>query len=303
MRHFTELTDVTRDELVHLVGEAARLKAARKRREPIDTLSRRRVALVFEKPSLRTRVSFEAAVAQLGGVSLFLPAQEVGLGWRESLDDFARTMSHYVDAMVLRVFKHETVTGLAKSATIPIINGLSDTSHPCQAAADLLTVHEAFGGVKGRTVVFIGDGNNVARSLALGCGMLGARFRLSSPPGYDFAADFLTLCRKTAPQGVWESEHDPVAAVKDADILYTDVWTSMGQEAERDHRLQTFAPYQLNAALLAKAPKHAKVLHCLPAHRGEEITCDVLDGPQSLAFEQAGNRLHAQKAILEWLLK
>ena len=303
MRHFTDLTDLTRDELAHLLTEATRLKAAQKRREPIDTLARRQVALVFEKPSLRTRVSFESAVTQLGGASLFLPAQEVGLGWRETLDDFARTMSHYVDAMVLRVFKHCTVTALAKSATIPIINGLSDTAHPCQAAADLLTVQEAFGPVKGRTVVFIGDGNNVARSLALGCGMLGAKFRLSAPPGYGFDADFLNLCHRTAPQGIWESESDSAKAVRDADVLYTDVWTSMGQEAERDHRLQTFAPYQLNAALLAKAPKHAKVLHCLPAHRGEEITDDVLDGPQSLAFEQAGNRLHAQKALLEWLLK
>jgi ornithine carbamoyltransferase len=297
------LSDLTRDELAHILTEATRLKAAQKRRAPIDTLARRQVALVFEKPSLRTRVSFEAAVTQLGGASLFLPAQEVGLGWRESLDDFARTMSHYVDAMVLRVFKHSTVTGLANAATIPIINGLSDAAHPCQAAADLLTVQEEFGAVKGQTVVFVGDGNNVARSLALGCGMLGAKFRLSSPHGYGFDADFINLCHKAVPQGAWEFEPDPAKAVRDADILYTDVWTSMGQEAERDHRLQTFAPYQLNAALLAKAPRHAKVLHCLPAHRGEEITDDVLDGPQCLAFEQAGNRLHAQKAILEWLLK
>ena len=303
MRHFTDLTDVTRDELAHILTEAARLKAARARREPQDTLARRQVALVFEKPSLRTRVSFEAAVNQLGGAALFLPAQEVGLGWRESLADFARTMGHYVDAMVLRVFKHTTVTGLAVASTIPIINGLSDVAHPCQAAADLLTIQEAFGPVKGRTVVFVGDGNNVARSLALGCGILGATFRLSSPSGFGFDADFMSQCRKIAPHGIWDDEPDPTKAVRDADVLYTDVWTSMGQEAERDHRLQTFAAYQLNAALLAKAPKHAKVLHCLPAHRGEEITDEVLDGPQSLAFEQAGNRLHAQKAILEWLLK
>lgn len=303
MRHFTDLTDLNRDELVQLLREAARLKAAQKRREPNDSLAHRVVGLVFEKPSLRTRVSFEAAVAQLGGHSLFLPAQEVGLGWRETLEDFARTMNHYVDALVLRVFKHSTVTGIAATATIPIINGLSDMAHPCQVAADLLTIQECFGDVKGRTVVFVGDGNNVARSLALGCAMMGATFRLSAPAGYNFEKSFVSSVRKHVADAKIESESDPVKAVKDADIIYTDVWTSMGQEAEREERLKKFAAYQVNAALLAKAPKHAKVLHCLPAHRGEEITSDVLDGPQSVAFEQAGNRLHAQKAILEWLVK
>jgi ornithine carbamoyltransferase len=303
MRHFTDLTDLTRDELAQLLREAARLKAAQKRREANDTMARRVVGLVFEKPSLRTRVSFEAAVAQMGGNSLFLPAQEVGLGWRESLEDFARTMNHYLDAMVLRVFKHTTVTSIAKVASIPIINGLSDAAHPCQAAADLLTVQECFGEVKGRTIVFIGDGNNVARSLALGCGMLGAKFRLSAPSGYGFEKSFTSTVRKHAPDAKLESETDPIKAVKDADILYTDVWTSMGQESEREERLKKFSPYQLNAELLSQAPKHVKVLHCLPAHRGEEITDEVMDGPQSVVFEQAGNRLHAQKAILELLLK
>ncbi|MFL5342608.1 MAG: ornithine carbamoyltransferase [Gemmataceae bacterium] len=303
LRHFVDLTDVTGAELSRLVSEATRLKAAQKRREPIDTLARRQVALVFEKPSMRTRVSFESAVTQLGGSSMFLSAQEVGLGWRESVADFARTMSHYVDAIVLRVFKQTTVTDMAKYASIPVINGLCDQAHPCQAVADLLTIHEALGSLKGRTVVFVGDGNNVARSLSLGCGKLGVKFRLSSPPGYGFAAEFLALYKQQAPQGVLESVEDPKKAVRDADVIYTDVWTSMGQEAERDQRLKAFTPYQINAALLAKAPKHAKVMHCLPAHRGEEITDDALDGPQSLAFEQAGNRLHAQKAILEWLLK
>ncbi len=303
MRHFLDLTDVTSEELTGVLREAARLKAARKRREPINTLAGRQVALVFEKPSMRTRVSFESAVAQLGGNALFLSAQEVGLGWRESVADFARTMSHYVDVMVLRVFKQATVVEMAAHATIPIINGLCDHAHPCQAAADLLTVQEAFGAVKGRTIVFVGDGNNVARSLALGCGKLGAKFRLSSPPGYGFDAEFLALYRKQSPKGVLGSVEDPVKAVGDADVIYTDVWTSMGQESERDQRLKVFAPYQINAALLAKAPMQAKVLHCLPAHRGEEITDEAMDGPQSLVFEQAGNRLHVQKAILEWLLK
>jgi len=303
IRHFLDLTDPTPDELARLLKEAARLKAARKRREPIDTLARRQVALIFEKPSMRTRVSFESAVTQLGGASLFLSAQDVGLGWRESVADFARSMSHYVDAMVLRVFKQSTIAEMAKYASVPVINGLCDHAHPCQAAADLLTIQESFGEVKGRTVVFVGDGNNVARSLALGCGKLGAKFRLSAPPGYGFDGEFLSLYRQQAPKGALETVENPAKAVQDADVVYTDVWTSMGQEAERDQRLKIFAPYQINSTLLAKAPKHVKVLHCLPAHRGEEITDEAMDGPQSVVFEQAGNRLHVQKAILEWLLK
>jgi ornithine carbamoyltransferase len=303
MRHFTDLTDVTRDELANLLREAARLKAAHLRRDPIETLKHRLIAMIFEKPSLRTHVSFQAAIAHLGGASLFLDGQDVGFGWRETLADFMRSMNHYVDALVLRVFKHSTIMGMIQTAKIPLVNGLSDEAHPCQAVADLLTIHELFGEIKGRTVVFVGDGNNVARSLALGCAMLGAKFRLSAPAGHEFDSAFLALCRRQSSDCQIESERDPARAVRDADILYADVWTSMGQESEREARLKAFANYQFNANLLAKAPKHARVLHCLPAHRGEEITDDVLDGPQSAVFEQAGNRLHAQKAILEWLLK
>ena len=302
MRHFLNIFGVSADDLRQLLADAARLKAARARGVPARTLAGKTVALVFEKPSLRTRVSFEAAVAQLGGTSLFLPGNEVGLGWRETHADFARTMSRFVECLVLRVFKQETVDKMAEFGSVPVINGLSDRAHPCQALADLLTVQEAFGSVEGKTVAFIGDGNNVARSLAAGCGKLGARFVLACPVGYEFDDEFLAGYKaKVGP--LPETTHDPVAAVKAADVIYTDVWTSMGQEAEREERLQRFAPFQVNAALLAKAPKHAKVLHCLPAHRGEEITDDVLDGPQSAAFDQAENRLHAQKAVLEWLLK
>jgi ornithine carbamoyltransferase len=301
MRHFTDVTDFSREELLHLLDEAARLKAAQRCREPRNTLAGRVVALIFEKPSLRTRVSFEAAVMQLGGGSLFLSAQEVGFGWRESFADVMRTLNHYLDAVVLRVFKHEAVTEMARHATVPIVNGLSELAHPCQAMADLLTIRENFGGIAGRNVVFVGDGNNVARSLALACSLLGARFRLAAPEGYGFDAAFLQRCRQLG--GTVEIQPDPTRAVSDADVIYADVWTSMGQEAERDKRLRTFAPYQINASLLARAPRHAKILHCLPAHRGEEITDDVLDGPQSVVFDQAGNRLHVQKAILEFLLK
>jgi len=303
MKHFLNLIDLSADELTQLLAESARLKAAHVRRIPAHSLGGRVVGLVFEKPSLRTRVSFESGIAQLGGTSLYLPGNEVGLGWRETLADFARTISQYVDALVLRVYKHDTLVGLAKHSTIPIINALSDRSHPCQGLADLLTIRELFGNEAGRMVAFVGDGNNVARSLAVGCGRLGVKFVLACPNGYgfddQFKADYQAKVARTLPKEI----NDPAAAVRDADVIYTDVWTSMGQEAERDERLKTFAPFQVNAALLAKAKPDCKLLHCLPAHRGEEVTDEVIDGPASSVFQQAGNRLHTQKAVLEWLLR
>jgi ornithine carbamoyltransferase len=302
MKHFLNLIDLTGAELNELLIEAARLKHAHYCRTPTPTLSGRVIGLVFEKPSLRTRVSFESGVAQLGGTSLYLPGNEIGLGWRESLADFARTVSQYLDALVLRVYRHETIDGLATHSTIPIINGLSDWSHPCQALADLLTVRELFGSEKGRTVAFIGDGNNVARSLAVGCGRLGVNFVLSCPEGYGFDDTFKAQYSEKISPVLPAEVSNPATAVHNADVIYTDVWTSMGQEAERDERLRTFAAYQVNAALLSSAPARCRVLHCLPAHRGEEITDDVMDGPACAAFQQAGNRLHAQKAVLEWLL-
>ena len=303
MRHFLNLIDISTTELSELLAESARLKAAHERRIPAHSLSGRVVGLVFEKPSLRTRVSFESGIAQLGGTSLYLPGNEVGLGWRETLADFARTVSQYVDALVLRVYKHETLESLAKHSTIPIINALSDRSHPCQALADLLTIRELFGGEEGRTVAFVGDGNNVARSLAVGCGRLGAKFVLACPQGYGFDDCFKAEYKAKVSPTLPKEMNDPAAAVCEADVIYTDVWTSMGQEAERDERLRKFAAFQVNAALLAKAKPGCKLLHCLPAHRGEEVTDEVIDGPASAVFQQAGNRLHTQKAILEWLLK
>ncbi len=303
MKHFLNLIDLPADELSHLLAEAARLKAAHARRIPAHTLGGRVVGLVFEKPSLRTRVSFESGVAQLGGTSLYLPGNEVGLGWRETLADFARTVSQYVDVLVLRVFKHDTLDGLAKHSAIPIVNALSDRSHPCQGLADLLTIRELFGAEAGRSVVFVGDGNNVARSLAVGCGRLGVNFVLACPTGYGFDAQFKADYAARVSPNLPTEVNDPAAAVRDADVIYTDVWTSMGQEAERDERLKRFAPFQVNAALMAGAKPGCKLLHCLPAHRGEEVTDDVMDGPASAVFQQAGNRLHTQKAVLEWLLK
>ena len=258
MRHFLNLIGQSHDDLLHLLREAARLKAAHQRRELSNSLTGRVVGLVFEKPSLRTRVSFESAVAQLGGTSLFLPGNEVGLGWRESLADFARTMSQYVDAIVLRVYKQATVEGVAAYATCPVINGLSDVAHPCQAMADLLTVQELFGNLEGRTIAVVGDGNNVAKSLAVGCGKLGMRFVLAAPEGYGFDEAFLARYRQHVGGPVPEQVEDPAAAVKSADVIYADVWTSMGQEAEREERLKRFEPYQINAALLAKAPASAR---------------------------------------------
>ncbi len=302
MPHLLNLIDVPTDTIRNLVARAAELKAERRAGRSPTPLAGKVVGLVFEKPSLRTRMSFEAGVAQLGGTSLFFSGAEIGLGVRETLPDFARTASRFLDAIVLRVFRQETVDALARHGSIPVINGLTDRSHPCQALADLLTIQECFGTVAGKTVVFVGDGNNVSMSLAVGCARLGAKFVLACPPGYAFDDAFLKNYANKVSTDKPLTLHDPIAAVRSADVVYTDVWTSMGQEAERDERLLKFAPFQLNAELMAKAPKGCKVLHCLPAHRGEEITDDVVDGPQSVVFDQAENRLHVQKAVLEWLM-
>jgi ornithine carbamoyltransferase len=302
MRHFLDLLDLTSDEISHLLAETARLKTAYKQGERQPTLLGRVLGLVFEKPSLRTRASFQAAMAQLGGASVFMSGHEAGLGTRESLPDFARVMSQYVDAIVLRTFRHATVEDFAAHARCPVINGLSDAYHPCQALADLFTMQEAFGDLSGRTLAFVGDGNNVARSLAVCCGKLGVNFILAAPEGYGFDDRFLQVYAARLPKGKMLQNGAPEHAVSRADIVYTDVWTSMGQETERERRLKSFAGYQVNETLVAAAPTHARVMHCLPAHRGEEVTDAVLDGERSLVFQQAGNRLHAQKALLQWLL-
>ena len=302
MKHFLNLWDLEAEQLRYLLQEAIRLKQAHQLGQRPPLLVGQVLGLVFEKPSLRTRASFEAAMTQLGGSSLFLSNHDGAIGVRESVADFARTLSQYVDVVVLRTFHHHTVEEFAAHSACPVINGLSDLSHPCQALADLMTVQEVFGDVKGRTLVFVGDGNNVARSVAIGCGKLGARFILAAPQGYGFDEPFLRTYQQCCAAGELVQNGDPAHAVDRADIIYTDVWTSMGQEAEREQRLQQFAGYQVNAALLARAPAHTRVMHCLPAHRGEEVTGDVLDGDRSIAFQQAGNRMHAQKALLKWLL-
>jgi ornithine carbamoyltransferase len=303
MRHLLNLFDLSRDEVLSLLKQTARLKEEHHQGKRRLTLVGKVLGLIFEKPSMRTRVSFQTAMAQLGGSSLYLSGAEAGMGTRETIPDFARVMSQYVDGVVLRTFAQSTVEAFAANSACPVINGLSDAFHPCQALADLFTIREAFGERAGRTLVFVGDGNNMARSLAIGCALLGYRFVLAAPEGYGFDEPFLKELRARLPQGRLEQNGLPAKAVAKADIVYTDVWASMGQEAEREARQKAFAPYQVNDGLLRDAPAHAKVMHCLPAHRGEEITGEVLDGERSIVFQQAGNRLHLQKALLEWLLK
>jgi ornithine carbamoyltransferase len=303
MRHFLDLLDLNADELDHLLADAAEMKAAHQRGERAPFLAGRVLALVFEKQSLRTRVSFEAAMAQMGGTSIFLSSSDGPLGKRESVPDFARTLSQYVDAVALRTFSHRTVEEFAAYSSVPVINALSDAGHPCQVLGDLLTMQELFGSrLHGRTLVFIGDGNNVARSMAVGCAMLGVRFVLAAPDGYRFDDEFVQALARRHPHGEVVQNGVPRHAVGSADVIYTDVWTSMGQEAEHAERLQKFAPFQVNEQLLALAPAHTRLMHCLPARRGEEVTAEAIESQRSVVFEQAGNRMHAQKALLKWLL-
>jgi ornithine carbamoyltransferase len=301
-RHFLDLLDISAAEAHHLIEQSIELKSAERAGRRPAILSGRSLGLLFEKPSLRTRVSFEAAIARLGGNAIFLHGKDVGLGVRESVVDFARVLSQYVDVLAARTFSHATVEELARSATIPVINALSDGSHPCQAMADFMTIAELRGSVSGNKVVFVGDGNNVARSLAAASALLGANFVLAAPRGYEFPADFQARFAARFPAVALVVEHDPELAVKGADVVYTDVWASMGQEHEADARRKVFARYQVNHDLFAHARSDAIFLHCLPAHRGEEVTCDVLDGPRSQVILQAANRLHFQMALLVWLL-
>jgi ornithine carbamoyltransferase len=302
IRHFVDLFDMQADTARDLLQRAAELKRDDQQGQRPQYLSGRTLGLIFEKPSLRTRVSFEAAIAQLGGNAIFLASKDVGMGSRESIADFARVISQYVDALAVRTYAHSTVEELARHATIPIINALSDEAHPCQALADVLTIQEALGGLDGVKLVFVGDGNNVARSLALASALLGLEFVLAAPPGYEFPADFRERFEETFPDYPLVVEHDPHVAVRGAQVVYTDVWASMGQEEEAEQRRAAFQPYQVNSALLADLPPEAIFLHCLPAHRGEEVTSDVLDGPRSMILPQAANRLHFQKTLLIWLL-
>jgi ornithine carbamoyltransferase len=301
MQHFLSLFDITSDELKVILKTAAVIKAKLIAGDRPSILNNKVIALLFAKPSLRTRVSFESGMAQLGGSSLFL-GQDVGWGKRESPSDFTQVLGQFVDAVVCRANDHAHVEQLASFNAMPVINGLTDVCHPCQAIADVLTIEERFGSYQGKHLVFVGDGNNVAQSLALMAAMLGLKFTLACPAGYEIDGEWMGRLKTQYPAAKFETTHDPIAAVKSADAIYTDVWTSMGQEAEVVERRKAFADFQLNQELLAHAPEAACVLHCLPAVRGEEITDEVIDGPNSEVIRQAGNRMHAQKGLLVWLL-
>ena len=301
-RHFLDLFDISPAEAIALLDLADRLKREDREGRRPQILQGRILGLIFEKPSLRTRVSFEAAMARLGGNVVFLQGKDVGLGIRESVEDFARVISQYVDAIAIRTFAHATVEELAAFATIPIINALSDAAHPCQAMADLLTIREAKGRLTGLKLAFVGDGNNVAMSLAVASALVGLDFVLACPPGFEYPASFRERFSGAFPSVPLRIENDPWAAVTGADAIYTDVWASMGQEDEATHRAEVFRPYQVGLDLLNAAGSAAIFLHCLPAHRGEEVTAAVLDDPRSRIIPQAANRLHFQKALLHWML-
>jgi ornithine carbamoyltransferase len=302
LRHFVDLLLISAEDARSLVERAIQLKREGRRGRRPALLSGRTLGLVFEKPSLRTRVSFEAAIARLGGNAIFLRGEEVGLGVRESVADCARVLGQYVDALAVRTFSQATVEELARSSAIPVINALSDASHPCQAMSDLMTITELKGTARGQKVVFVGEGNNVARSLAVASALMDAEFLLSAPPGYEFPEAFRSRYLARFPDRPLRVDPDPRSAVVGADVVYTDVWASMGQEHEAEQRRQVFEPYQVNDDLLARAKPDVAFLHCLPAHRGEEVTASVLDGPHSQVILQAANRLHLQMALLIWLL-
>lgn len=303
MKHFLHLTDLTSTELHNLLALAKQLKDEWRQGGNKPILQGKTLAMLFQKPSLRTRVSFEIGMVQLGGYALSLSPAEVKLGTRESPADVARVLSRYVNGLMARVFDHKMLLELAQNATIPVINGLSDYNHPAQILADLFTISEHKGRLDGLKVTYVGDGNNVARSLLFGSMLTGINFALASPAGYTLPEeDFDKADHLRTGSATIEIYQTPEAAVADADIVYTDVWISMGQEDERADRLQAFPRYQLNQTLLRKAKPDCLVMHCLPAHRGEEITDEVADSSQSIIFAQSENRLHAQKAILAHLL-
>jgi ornithine carbamoyltransferase len=300
---FVSIVDLPQEKLVHILDVAKRLKKQLKTTGQNDPIGRGKVlACIFEKPSLRTRVSFETAMYQIGGNALYISPNEIGLGTRESVPDVARVLSGMVNGIMARVFEHQKLKDLAAHASVPVINGLSDYSHPCQAMADLMTAEEHFGKLAGLTLAYIGDGNNVARSLMVACARFGVKFRIASPPGYELEPELVERIIRQVPGLDFASAHDPHAAVRNADVIYTDTWVSMGQEDEKAKRLPIFAPYQINEELLKAAPSHAVVMHCLPAYRGVEITDEVMDGGQSVVFQEAENRLHFQKGLLAVLL-
>jgi len=304
-RHFLRVNDWAADELVLVLDWADRLKARQRERIEHRLLEGRTLGMVFQKPSTRTRVSFEVGIFQLGGAGLYLAAGDLQLGRGETIKDTAAVLSRYLDGIMIRTFAQADIDELAEHANIAVINGLTDDFHPCQALADVMTIRERFGRVEGVRVTYLGDGNNVCHSLMVACAKLGSHFTAATPAGYEPSDEVVgwALAAAEASGGTVELTSDPRAAAEGADVLYTDVWTSMGQEDEKDQRLRDLAEYRLDAGLVELAGEEAIVLHCLPAHYGEEITEDVLYGPQSAVWDQAENRLHAQKALLALIIR
>lgn len=298
--HVLSFADLSYADIIDILDTASDLKEKRARGETTDILKNKILAMLFEKSSTRTRISFEVGMSELGGHAIFLSARDMQIGRGESISDTAKVMSRYVNAIMARVYKHETLTELSKYSTIPVINALSELEHPCQLLADLMTIRERKGTLKGLKFAWFGDGNNVCNSAILACAITGMKISVACPGGYEPDNSIIAKAKELG--GDVEITHEPVKAAENADILYTDVWVSMGDEEEAEQRLIDLRPYQVNSKLLEHARHNVVVLHCLPAHRGEEITAEVIDGPNSAVFDEAENRLHAQKALLIKLL-
>lgn len=304
MKHLLSLKDLTTEEILNILKMAKKLKYELQNDIEHKILKGKTLGMIFTKSSTRTRVSFEVGMVQLGGYPLFLSAQDIQLGRGETIEDTAKVLSRYVDGIMIRTYKQSDVEDLAKYGTIPIINGLTDLFHPCQILADLLTIYESKSKFNGLKLAYVGDGNNIAHSLLYGCSKVGMDIAIATPKGYECDAEIIKNAREEAKlTGVNITiTEDPMEAVKDADVVYTDTWVSMGQEEEKEKRIQIFKPYQVNRELFSMAKKDAIFLHCLPAYRGYEVTSEVIDGPQSLVFDEAENRLHVQKAVMALLL-
>ncbi len=304
-RDLVSVADLSPKEIEEILKLARELKAKTKKSYDHTLLKDKTLAMIFEKPSLRTRVTFETGMTQLGGHAIYLAPADIQLGTRESVPDAARNLSRWVDMIMARTFAHQTVVDLARHASIPVINALSDLEHPCQIMADLLTIIEHKGTAKGVDFAYVGDGNNVCNSLLLGAALVGMNIKVGTPKGYEPRAEIVAHARELAKKSGTKIDvyNSPVEAMKDTEVVYTDVWASMGQEAEAAARKKVFHEYQVNKALLDKAKPGCLVMHCLPAHRGDEISEEVIDGPNSIVLDEAENRLHAQKAIMLWLIR
>jgi ornithine carbamoyltransferase len=302
-RDFINIKDLTPVEIKNILALTAKLKKSKSRMS--QELKGKSIGLIFQKSSNRTRVSFEVAISQLGGNCIYLGPKEISLGKRETTSDVARTLSRYLDGIVARTFTHKDIMELARTATIPVINGLSDLSHPCQALADIFSIQEKFGKLKGITIAYVGDGNNVCNSLLMACSKIGMNINIATPPKYEVTQDVISRAQKFAKESgaVIKTTHSPQEAVKGAQVIYADTWVSMGQEDEEKKRLEDFKGYQVDGKLASLADKNYIFMHCLPAHRGQEVTEEVIDGSHSIIFDEAENRLHVQKAILIFLYK